>query len=121
MMKTSKSKVLKFTFPDITDWNAINWHKTGKYVDRFLKLGYVNNNIFHSNKKRTPQKGLFSPLLANITLDGMKKLLRITCKEIISNEYVDYVTKGNYRMVRCADDFVTFAKSKKDIKHYTIS
>jgi RNA-directed DNA polymerase len=45
----------------------------------------------------------------------MEKLLGITYKKVTRNGYVDYETKVNYRMVRYADDFVIFAKSKKDI------
>jgi RNA-directed DNA polymerase len=46
----------------------------------------------------------------------MEKLLGITYQEYTNNGYLVYETKGNYRMVRYADDFVIFAKSKEDIE-----
>ena len=42
-------------------------------VEKFLKAGYVDKNVFYNTDKGTPQGGLLSPLLANIALNGMKK------------------------------------------------
>ncbi|GAA5818217.1 MAG: group II intron reverse transcriptase/maturase [Methanobrevibacter sp. CfCl-M3] len=97
--------------------NKIKSFPLHNLIDKFLKAGYVDNNIFHSTDKGTPQGGSLSPLLANIALNGMEKLLGISYKEYTNkNGYVNYETKGNYRMVRYADDFVIFAKSEEDIK-----
>jgi len=35
-------------------------------VDKFLKAGYIDNNIFHNTKEGTPQGGILSPLYGNI-------------------------------------------------------
>lgn len=90
-----------------------------KLVERFLKAGYVDNNIFNRTDKGTPQGGILSPLLANIALNGMEECLNITYKEITYNKngkpYTTYKTRGKYRMTRYADDFVIFAKTKEDI------
>ena len=45
-------------------------------VEKFLKAGYVDNNVFHRSKIGTPQGGLLSPLLANIALTGMEGATR---------------------------------------------
>ena len=85
-------------------------------VEKFLKAGYVDNDVFYNTDKGTPQGGILSPLLANIALDGMEKTLNITYDEYIDkNGKTNYCTRGKYRVVRYADDFVIFAKSKKDI------
>lgn len=88
-------------------------------VERILKAGYLDNNVFNETIKGTPQGGLISPLLANIALNGLEEYLNITYKEInqsINNkEYTYYASKGNYRVVRYADDFLIFAKTKDDI------
>ena len=87
-----------------------------KLVEKFLKAGYVDENVFYGTSEGTPQGGLLSPLLANIALNGMEDILNITYNKITpKNRNVYYVTKGKYRMVRYADDFVIFAKSKEDI------
>lgn len=84
-------------------------------VKRFLEAGYVDNGVFHESVEGTPQGGLLSPLLANIALHGMEEALGITYKEQCNNDNVTYVTRGKYRLSRYADDFLIFAKTKKDI------
>ena len=91
-----------------------------KVVERFLKAGYVDNNVFNSTDKGTPQGGLLSPLLANIALTGLEECLNISYKETSKvdkdgNIIFTYKTHGKYRVVRYADDFVIFAKNKEDI------
>ena len=85
-------------------------------IEKFLKAGYVDNNVFYDSIKGTPQGGILSPLLANIALNGMEETLNITYRERKINGDVFHDTKGNYRMVRYADDFVIFANSKEDIE-----
>ena len=89
-------------------------------VKRFLEAGYVDNGVFNETEEGTPQGGLLSPLLANIALHGMEQALNISYKRTVKTnkkgEETEYFTpKGNYRIVRYADDFVIFAKSKKEI------
>ena len=86
-------------------------------VDKFLKAGYVDNNVLHETEEGTPQGGLLSPLLANIALNGMEDILNISyARRKDKNGNISYITKGDYRMVRYADDFVIFAQNKKDIE-----
>lgn len=80
-------------------------------VERFLKAGYVDNNVFHKTREGTPQGGLLSPLLANIALTGLEKCLNV--KYWKHGKYFQHV--GKYKVVRYADDFVIFAKTKEDI------
>ena len=85
-------------------------------VGKFLKAGYVDDDVFYQPKKGTPQGGLLSPLLANIALHGLEKELGIRySKYVLKNGYVMYNSVGNYRMVRYADDFLIFAKTKDEI------
>ena len=91
-----------------------------KLVERFLKAGYVDNNVFNTTDKGTPQGGLLSPLLANIALTGLEKYLNVTYKKVYRDrngvEDITYYSQGNYRVVRYADDFVIFAKTKEEIE-----
>ena len=80
-------------------------------VKRFLKAGYVDNNVFRKTTMGTPQGGLLSPLLANIALTGLEK-----CLNIKYSKYGDsFRCTGDYKVVRYADDFIILAKNKKDI------
>lgn len=86
-------------------------------VEKFLKAGFVDNNVFFRTKIGTPQGGLLSPLLANIALTGMEDCLGISYNKVTrKNGSITYNAKGNYRMTRYADDFVIFAKSKDEIE-----
>jgi len=56
-------------------------------VEKFLKAGYVDKNVFHNTDKGTPQGGILSPLLANIALSGLEKILNISHKQIIRKKW----------------------------------
>ena len=87
-------------------------------MEKILKAGYVDNDVFYESDKGTPQGGLLSPLLANIALTGMENYLGISYRRKRVNKdngvYETFIAKGNYRMTRYADDFIIFAKTKDD-------
>jgi len=85
-------------------------------VERFLKAGYVDNNCFYNTTKGTPQGGILSPLLANIALNGLESVLKISYRKFNKNGWEYHMAIGKYRVVRYADDFVIFAQNKKDIE-----
>jgi len=65
-------------------------------IKQWLRAGYVEEEIFNATNYGVQQGGVISPLLANVALDGLEKLL------------------GNqFGFVRYADDFVVTAKAKK--------
>lgn len=73
-------------------------------IHQWLKAGYVESEILHPTTSGTPQGGVISPLLANIALDGIERLLK----------------RGNpkstqYGFVRYCDDFVVTARSEAEI------
>ncbi len=76
-------------------------------IKKWLKSGFIDRNVFHPQKSGTPQGGIISPLLANIALHGMEKAVG-----------VKYNNRGEIRgdrcLVRYADDFVIFCKTKED-------
>ena len=86
-------------------------------VEKFLKAGYVDNGEFYRTNQGTPQGGLLSPLLANIALHGLEDCLNISYREYQDkNGFISFYTKGKYRVVRYADDFLIFARNKEDIE-----
>lgn len=76
-------------------------------INKWLKAGYVDSNVFHPQKSGTPQGGIVSPLLANIALHGMEKAIGV--KHNCRGEIL-----GDRCLVRYADDFVIFCKTKED-------
>jgi group II intron reverse transcriptase/maturase len=59
-------------------------------VEQFLKAGVIEDGVFTSTDLGTPQGGVISPLLANITLNSLDWALH----------------NAGFRFVRYADDFV---------------
>lgn len=78
-----------------------------KLIKLWLKAGYVDKNVFHSQEAGTPQGGIISPLLANIALHGMEKALGI--KHNCKGESI-----GKRIVIRYADDFVCLCETKED-------
>lgn len=76
-------------------------------MDRFmlrqwLKAGYFEGDRLYPTKAGTPQGGIISPLLANMTLDGLEAAVKAV---------TTYRSKVN--VIRYADDFVITGKTKE--------
>ena len=70
---------------------------------KWLKAGFIDKNVLHPTEERTPQGGICSPVIANMTLDGLEKLLK--------KHFSRPGQKVN--MVRYADDFIISGASKR--------
>lgn len=101
---------------------AIGNFPSRKLIHLWLKAGYVEKGVFHDTDSGTPQGGIISPLLANIALHGMEEALTIRKKlkngfTIITTGGVKYNNQGesigDIQLVRYADDFVVFCKTKE--------
>jgi RNA-directed DNA polymerase len=69
-----------------------------KDIKQWLKAGVLDNGVFEETETGTPQGGVISPLLANIALDGMARLIEtLFPKKKDTNQAV---------LIRYADDFV---------------
>jgi len=78
-------------------------------IKQWLEAGYMEGNRMHPTETGCPQGGIISPLLCNIALHGMAKLLGI--------QYDDkgqVPHKSPYNLIFYADDFVVLARSKEE-------
>jgi group II intron reverse transcriptase/maturase len=75
-------------------------------LTQFLKAGFIYKRHLNPTKAGTPQGGIISPLLANMTLDGIEKLLMAKYPKGGSK-----ATKVNF--TRYADDFIVTANSEE--------
>jgi group II intron reverse transcriptase/maturase len=75
-------------------------------IERFLKAGYVDNNLLIKTEIGTPQGSILSPMLANIFLHYVLD----TWYETIVKSH----TKGFCELVRYADDFICLVQYKED-------
>ncbi|MFO7820157.1 MAG: group II intron reverse transcriptase/maturase [Halanaerobacter sp.] len=96
-----------------------NWIEENVLMDKqilkeFLKSGFIYDKQLFPTEKGTPQGGIISPILANLTLDGLEMLLK---REYWSNERGTinrkYNRKNKINLVRYADDFVVTATNKE--------
>jgi len=75
---------------------------------KWLKAGYLDEGAFHTTDEGTPQGGIISPTLANITLDGLERRL-----EPWTSRRTTKGRKAKVHYVRYADDFVITGSSKQ--------
>lgn len=83
-------------------------------IGKWLKAGYVHNDMFDLTDMGTPQGGIISPTLANIALTGLDEALGVTYKKVKARNTVTYSNQSRYAMIRYADDFVVLCRTKED-------
>ena len=68
---------------------------------KWLKAGYMEEEILHPTEDGTPQGGIISPVLANIALDGLEAVAKKAAGE-----------HSKVNVVRYADDFIITGDTK---------
>jgi RNA-directed DNA polymerase len=80
-------------------------------LQTWLKAGYIENRTLFPTEAGTPQGGIISPTLANITLDGLEKLL---LQHFPREKRKDgKIWRPKVNLVRYADDFIITGDSKE--------
>lgn len=79
-----------------------------RILQSWLKAGYLYGNAFYNTEEGTPQGGIISPTLANVTLDGLERRLKPWI-----NRHAKKGDKARVSYVRYADDFVITGSSKE--------
>ena len=96
------------------EWLSDNIPMDKSVLKQFLKAGFVFNRELFLTDEGTPQGGVISPILANMALDGMQKVLS---ERFHTNRLgkVDIRFKNAHKvnLVRYADDFIVTAASKE--------
>jgi len=90
-------------------WLMENIPLDKRILRKWLRAGYVEKGIVFPTKDGTPQGGIISPTLANMTLDGLEKAVR---------NAVPWHSRVNF--IRYADDFIITAKSRAILEKYVI-
>jgi RNA-directed DNA polymerase len=96
----------------------------------WLKSGYMEKSVFHMSESGTPQGGVISPCLANLTLDGLEDVTYSSITSLTKSKERRITIKHrdgsksrvslNLFVVRYADDFVIVARSKHIITKYVL-
>jgi len=105
---------IKGCFDNINhEWLLDNIPMDQSIMKQFLKAGFVYNHHLNPTKAGTPQGGIISPILANMTLDGIESA-------ISEKYYTGKIWKGRnpkkVNFLRYADDFIVTANSEETAK-----
>ena len=91
------------------DWMLKNIPMDKKILRAWLKAGYIDKGKLYPTKAGTPQGGIASPVLANMTLDGLEAAIkRVTARN------------AKVHVIRYADDFIVTADSKETLQEKVI-
>jgi RNA-directed DNA polymerase len=94
---------IKACFDEINhDWLLQHVPMDKQLLKAWLKAGYWENDQLFPTQAGTPQGGLISPLLANLALDGMERVVKALGQQ-----------KDKVHFIRYADDFVVTGASKE--------
>ena len=82
-----------------------------KVLTQWLKAGYMDKKHWFPTESGTPQGGIISPIIANMVLDGLEKIVKTHARhKPNSNPH-----KINF--VRYADDFVVTGSKSEYLEH----
>jgi RNA-directed DNA polymerase len=87
-------------------WLLANIPMDARILRQWLEAGYWEKGQLFPTKEGTPQGGIISPLLANLTLDGMEKAIRSRIK----------IRRDQVNFIRYADDFIVTARTKETLE-----
>jgi RNA-directed DNA polymerase len=84
-------------------WMLKNIPMDQRILGQWLKAGYIEKNRLFPTIAGTPQGGIASPVLANLTLDGMEDAIRAAIDP----------KHDKVNVIRYADDFAVTGQSKE--------
>lgn len=106
---------IKGCFDNIShDWLMGNIPMNKRVLKQFLKSGFVHHGELFPTETGSPQGGAISSLYANMTLDGIEKIIQDKYfRNSRGNIENHYRAKSKVNMVRYADDFIITAATKE--------
>jgi RNA-directed DNA polymerase len=87
-------------------WLLKNITMDKRMLRQWLGAGYWEKGRLFPTDEGTPQGGIISPLLANLTLDGMEQAIRSRIK----------IRRDQVNFIRYADDFIVTARTKETLE-----
>lgn len=107
---------IKGCFDNIShDWMLQNVPTDKRILKKWLRAGYIEKSSLFPTEAGSPQGGIISPVLANMTLDGLETLLwkKFPDTRRKNAEGVWKAYKPKVNLVRYADDFVITGATKE--------
>lgn len=81
-------------------------------IYKWIKAGYIENGVFENTNLGTPQGGLISPLLANISLNGLNEEIGVRYRQFNSSQYG--LKLNSPGTIIYADDFLILCHTKEE-------
>lgn len=101
---------LKSCFDRIShDWLVTHAPMDHTILRKWLKAGFMDKHILTPTEEGAPQGGPLSPVLANLTLDGLEGML----KKAFPPGHRKGTTSPKVNLARYADDFIITGSSKE--------
>ncbi len=101
---------IKGCFDEIShEWLAAKIPMEKRLLHKWLKAGVIEKRRLYPTERGTPQGGIISPVLANMTLDGLEGLIDQYFGKKGSKKRKHY----GVHLVRYADDFIVTSKTKE--------
>jgi RNA-directed DNA polymerase len=88
------------------EWLLENIPMDRRILRQWLKAGYIDQNVLYPTDAGTPQGGVISPVLANLTLDGLEAA-------IANQPHRESKRQAKLHLIRFADDFVITGISRE--------
>ena len=96
-------------FDDIShQWILDNIPVDKKILKQWLNAGFLDKGELFPTLKGTPQGGIISPILMNMTLDGLEERV----EKIGSVVYTRNNNRTGVTVIRYADDFIVTARPR---------
>ena len=96
------------------EWLLENIPMDKNVLKQFLKSGFIHNGELFPTFAGSPQGGAISSLLANMTLDGLDKLIEDRYHRSAKGNVSNFLrSKAKVNLVRYADDLVVSAKTRE--------
>jgi RNA-directed DNA polymerase len=92
------------------EWMLKNIPTDVQVLRKWLRAGYVENRRLFPTTEGTPQGGIISPTLANMTLDGLQTIL---AKKFPRNSDPKKGMRPKVNFIRYADDFIVTGSSRE--------
>ena len=88
------------------EWLLENIPMDKRILHQWLKAGYIDQNVLYTTDAGTPQGGNISPVLANLTLDGLEAA-------IANQPHRGTKRQATLHIIRFADDYVITGNSRE--------
>ncbi len=92
-------------------WMEENIPMDRRLLSKWLRSGFMEEDKYYPTTAGVPQGGLISPVIGNMTLDGLEALVR--------GESEQFRRKRKINFVRYADDFVGVADNREELEQLT--